>query len=156
MGLLLLSWWMVVVVSMATAASSSAQWKPRIQGTTAAWPATTGGQMRSHLTCRSKASSHSSTDTTQWHRTMTSVSLRKFTWRGQLYLTLHILFMLPKPDIFSASMQENSVVVQRKRKKNTMVLWVMYYWTYTQLTQYLGLVAEQLLGYITFGLDVFH
>lgn len=51
------SWSTVVAASTAMAASSSAQWKQRILGTTAAWRATTGGQTRSHSTCRSKASS---------------------------------------------------------------------------------------------------
>lgn len=93
-----LSWWMVVGVSTAMAASSSAQWKQRILGTTAAWPATTGGQTRSHLTCRSKASSQTDVVRMLWAQTaaglynvckpITSLKFQPFKYNPQQMVVL--------------------------------------------------------------------
>lgn len=76
------SWLMVGALSTVMAASSSARWKQRILGTTAVWPATTGGQMRLHSTCRFKASNQTHEEQMFW----TQIAVRLFNFQQRFHI----------------------------------------------------------------------
>lgn len=150
---------MVAAVSIATAASSSAQWKQRTLATTAVWPATTGGLMRSHLTCRSKASccccrckdvnvTHIDNKTAREQWLCFLFITKNYSLRIQNHLTIW----------------ENSIFSPKTINtwKATVLHWAMWYLTIistvrlTYIVLCLCFEAKQLLGYIMLGLAVFN